>query len=337
MSIHCESCHQEVEGMAKHLNICVKSDIPCSICPSREIRALDKEIRRHIKANGKIESAEGIFGDVSRNFGYIKRQFQTDKGMVTEFYGCLYLYKGTLFGDTLDAVATVKRVLMATIGLVLRYWFLLPFTILFYKRVFRDFIYWFAQIYEVDLKKKTYRYLAQFSPVPRELIRAGLKLANDGKDVEYNDWKENEGISDEFRVRIRRVVWCVGTFIQSDSAYYKRPQDALSNLDKRKLKENPRREILRLFDILISRENTIKHKVNQLRKLASILLYFPPIKRLVFEYFNEFDVSQFQPDEADRYFAARVQGYDFEGKTIEERRAWAEKMDKEKGNVLITT
>ena len=361
---HCAECHTEVKGMAKHLSECVKSDIDCSVCPSPKIKALQEEIQKIIHEKGKIEYAEGVFGDANQNLAYFGEMIHDKKGAQYRILGCSYLYPNTLLGAVHDSCTSLKRTLMATIGFAFKCWWIFsPLTLVFYKSVIKAFVYWFAGIYESDLKQKTYRFLSEFAPVPREMIRAGLVLADkiplkglkDNFEEQYgqqytairleyadstDDWhrKEFEGIATgEYRVRVRRVVWGVGTFVQSDSAYRIRPQDGLSNLDKAKLNENPRKEILRLFDLVMARDNTIGFKVNQLRKLASLLLLFPPILNIAYDYFNELDVSQFQPDEADRYFYSRIQGYNFEGKSIEERRAWADKIDMEREHTILKT
>ena len=288
---------------------------------------------------------EGVFGDVTQNKAYIKRKFHAKEGWVIEFFGCKYLWKGTLFGSAMDSGATLKRLLMASIRLVLKYpWFFSPLVLIFHKTALKALIYWFAEVYEADLKQKTYKRLSEFSPVPRELIRAGLTLADRiplkrGKMLE-DAWDRREFESDdpsEYRIRVRRVVWCIGTFIQADSAYYKRVQDALSDLSQMGLWKNPRAEVLRLFDLVLSREKTIPHKIHDLRKIASLLLLFPPFRDLIRVYLNELRIEEFYPDDADRYFNGRNQGYDFEGKPLEERRKWSEDRDKDMGNVIIST
>src|SRR3990167_44465 len=108
--------------------------------------------------------------------------------------------------------------------------------LIFYKQAFKAFIYWFARIYEKDLKQKTLTNINQFSPLTKELIRAGFKLADKipispKSDVSFLDegiWHEGEKDDWEYRVRVRRFVWAIATFIQADSAYYWRVQDPLS-------------------------------------------------------------------------------------------------------------
>lgn len=364
MDSHCTNCHETIKGMAKHLNDCVPQDIDCKVCPSPQVKALEAQIHEQIKKRGKCEYAEGIFGDYNQNKAFFGDAVMTPKGMQYPIFGCSYLYPNTLLGAVHDSCTSLKRTLMATVGVVLKHWyFFSPLILVFWKTAVRAFVYWFAEIFESDLKQKTYKYLSEFAPVPREMIRAGLGLAYKiplkenkvylpedelvkkgydlGVSVELDRFfthKEFEGYdSQEYRIRVKRCIWATGTFIQSDSAYKTPVQDAISNLDKEKLKENPRQEILRLFDIVLERGHAVESKAKQLRKLASIFLLFPPIKKIAYDYFNELDVTQFIPDEADTYFAARKFGYDFEGKSIEERRAWANMIDGERGHTILKT
>src|SRR3990167_3757290 len=311
---HCDKCHQQIEGMARHISLCVPSNIDCKVCSSPSLQALKKEIEEYSTKNNGVKSAEGVFGDYNQNLAYFGDEVWNEKGKQYKIFGCSYLYPNTLLGPVHDACTSLKRTLMATVGAVMKHWyFFSPLILIFYKRAFKAFVYWFAEIYESDLKQKTYKHLSEFAPVPREMIRAGLVLAQRiplKGNQEFNEdfRKEFEGVDgQEFRIRARRCVWAIGTFVQSDSAYRLRPQDALSNLDKEKLRENPRKEILRLFDMVLERDNTIKHKTAQLRRMASLLLLFPPVTKTAYEYFNELKVEEFQPDEADVYFADRNQ------------------------------
>src|SRR3989304_9850946 len=74
---------------------------------------IDAKIRQHIKDKGNIVSVEGAFGDTFRNMAYVEEYIKTDKGIQTKFYGCSILFKGDLKRETIDSVATNKRVLIA--------------------------------------------------------------------------------------------------------------------------------------------------------------------------------------------------------------------------------
>lgn len=290
---------------------------------------LDAKICQHIKEKGSIVSVEGAFGDTFRNLGFVEEYIKTDKGIQTKFYGCSILFKGDLRREVIDGVATVKRVMMASAELALKYKFSLIRFLFSYKKALRNFVDWFIQIYEADLGQKSYKNLNDFAPVPRELIRAGLKLA---EEIPLGKYPLSRWGPREYRIDVKRLFWCVGTIIQSDFAYYWRVQDPLSNFQKT---NDIRKEIGRLFNLAIERENQIKEKFIILKRAAMIILLFPPIKRLAIKYFNELNIDKIQPDEEDVYWSGRRAGYNFGGISYEEKIKEIERIDKEKGNVII--
>src|SRR3990167_9556685 len=152
-------------------------------------KVIDAMIREHIKTHGKITYVEGPFNDQVKNLGFIQEQVKTEKGIQTKFYGCSYLFKVDLKRETIDSVALTKRVLMSTIEQVL--WG----KMLFFS--FKAFIYWFVRIYEADLQNKTYKNLSDFSPLPRELISAGMKCLEKIR-------------SEEYRAKVNKFLWAIG-------------------------------------------------------------------------------------------------------------------------------
>ena len=206
-------------------------------------------------------------------------------------------------------------------------------------------MYWFVRIYRADLESKTYKNLNEFSPFPRELIRAANVIADKiplvysqtgpGPSESNYYLDEREPDEREMRVLVKRLFYFIGTLVQFDSAYCWRPQDALSNLDKEKLKKSPRKEVLRLFDIAIERESQIKDKIQLFRKFASIILFVPKVRKFAKEYLMELDLEKIKPDTDDDYWAGRRAGYNWKGIDWETRRKQADDLDKRLGNVII--
>ena len=310
----------------------LKSD---TIEKSPEILKLEEKIRKHIKEKGSIDWVQGAFGDTFKNLGYVEDYPITEKGVQTKFYGCSFTLKGKLNSEIIDTGATVKRVLMEDIYLALPYKFSLIIRFFFsWRKLLRRLVFRFTSIYEADLIKKTYKSVSEFSPFPRELVKAGVKLA-EKIPLEYplNKWKRKE--NREYRTKVEEVFFFIGTVVQQDFAYTIRTQDPLSNLNKQKLNENPRKEILRLIDLAISRENHIMVKLGKIRKLTSILLLLPIVRKLAKEYFNELDLNNIKPDKDDLSFSYRREGYNTNGLTLKERMSIINKLDKENGNVII--
>ena len=211
-----------------------------------------------------------------------------------------------------------------------------PFIFFFWRSLLKSAVYWFADIYSKDLKQKTLTNLEQFSPVTKELIRAGFKLAEKMPakgDVSFKYegiWHEGEKDDWEYRVRVRRCIWAIATFIQADSAYYWRVQDGFNCIKERTVKG-----LLNAFNLVLQREKQISGKVKQLYTLLRLVLLFQRKRKFVIMYLRELDFTKFEPDEADRYFAYRRSCYDFDGKEWNERMAWVKEIDKRDGNVII--
>jgi len=303
-------------------------------------QALRSKISEHIKKNGSIEWVDGVFGDTFRNMGFVEDYIQTEKGICSKFYGCSCLFKGRLNREAIDSGATMKRVLMATIKLVFKHKFSVFFWALIHrKKAIRDFVEWFIDIYEADYKKKVYKSINEFSSFPQELVKSGLKIAQ-SISLEYpnvisEDYPKGKIDGREYRVKVEDLFYCLGSFFQNDFAYGSRGQDVLSNLNKEALLMNPRKEIIRLFDLALSRENQIKDKIILIKKIVMVALLFPLVKRLAISYLLELDLDKIKPDEADRYFLGRRESYNFGGKTYQGRKEETDRIDKENGNVII--
>ena len=347
---HCKECHKEYRLGDRHLWKCVRNSNECVLCPPNPLKGLQEIIAKALKEKGKLEVIEGVFGDVGANKGFVEEYVNTEnEGIKTKFYGCKQLLKGKLRSDTIDTGATVKRVVMESVNLVLKYKYFLIFILPFWKRIVWDIVIWFSRIYVADLIKRTYTHINQFSPVPKELLRAGYKLAErvpTSKPMKFpfgGIWNDGETIGgvgpepNEKRIRLYRVLWECATFIQFDTAYYFRAQEFFSNINQVNLLQNSRKEIARVFDLIIEREKQIKGKLTQFKKVVTLLMLFPPIKRLIIDYLMELDIQKFQPDEDDRYFNYRRKYYDCEGKSYEERREWVKVIDIRDGNLIIST
>lgn len=129
--------------------------------------------------------------------------------------------------------------------------------------------------------------------------------------------------------------WCeqftiiFGAVIEYDDSYRIRIQDVVSETTKEKLLANPRKEVLRLANIEYERETKNKstgNKFGQVAKLASMILLFPRVKRAFKVAVHWTDLSMIQTDEADRYHTLRFSGYNFQGRTPEDRYAEYEKI-----------
>lgn len=114
----------------------------------------------------------------------------------------------------------------------------------------------------------------------------------------------------------------VSALIDYDTAYRYRVQDLLSETTKEKLYTAPITEIKRLLAILVERDPERKHLQEKFKAIGtaiSILLLIPRFRKLFKRVILESDFHRLQFDEADRYHVLRLDGYQFLGRTIEDR------------------
>lgn len=107
----------------------------------------------------------------------------------------------------------------------------------------------------------------------------------------------------------------------SDTAYYFRLGDILSIANKQRLLENPHKEINFLIKTFAERENR-PHLVAKFRMFALLLkwgLWIPRVRRAFKKAVSEMDFSKLGLDEADRYHVRNRGGYNYFGRTLEDR------------------
>lgn len=123
----------------------------------------------------------------------------------------------------------------------------------------------------------------------------------------------NEGVS----YRMGRIF---SMFLQNDDAYRYRLQDVLSEFSYSDFYFYPRRSIKKAIQILISREQQSgAQKFEAFGKIIRFALLFPRFKKAFKKAIQKIDIQKFQFDEADRYHVMVKEGYDFFGKSIDDR------------------
>lgn len=308
-------------------------------CDEPEIDPVRKEfierLHRDIKEKGKIMLIASIFGDIEWCDAYLEEIIRPPEGgTFMKLYGCSYLYKGYPDKETVERVDLIKRVFMASVRLLnkspFRYFVSIMF-LLFRKRVIKNLIYWFVNIFEQYLGKIQLP-LKEFNVFPRELIRVGLKLAEDVSD----EPSKFPDAGQTYRDRIQRLVYCFAMIMEYDNAYRWRVQDILGNLDKDNLKKNPTKEIKRLFNIFIERDFGIQDRIILIRKIVLFLLYVnKKFRTLATQFLMELDIDKVKLDEADFYFCLMRKSYNYRGLNFSSRMKIKDSIDKERGHIII--
>lgn len=123
---------------------------------------------------------------------------------------------------------------------------------------------------------------------------------------------------DAIKNKMIRNIIC--HLFQYDNSYRYRMQDILGNLDKSK---PLKREIIRLFDLWLTREKAEKmiRKRWLLKKALWIflLIFWFKYGRIAKEFVQKIDIEKIKMDEADIYYCLNRPDYDFQGKSYEKR------------------
>lgn len=141
----------------------------------------------------------------------------------------------------------------------------------------------------------------------------------------------------EYMTPISREIRAIGMgdiseviswIIEYDDAYRFRLQDICSETDKETLMKRPFREIRRLAQIVYDREQNLRLKADiiRLKKVATLALLLPPVRKLLRNILKNMDFKNMQYDEADKYWVALrggatvgIDGYFFRGMSHEDR------------------
>jgi hypothetical protein len=111
----------------------------------------------------------------------------------------------------------------------------------------------------------------------------------------------------------------VGTMLEYDNAYHWRFEDLMRETSKELLR-NPRKELNRLLEIYKLREkSSIEFKAESIVKFLRLILLIPSVKKAWLKTLENIDIEKMKMLPDDRYFTMNYEGYDFEGRTIEDR------------------
>jgi hypothetical protein len=259
---------------------------------------IDKAIREKIRSGEKVLLVGGAFGDLVGCGGYT----EWARDGRTKYFGCSAIWDGETRNEVIDSVAVVKRVIMASVRLLVRPW-----------RVKE----WFLSIYEADLEQKE----VIFNPAFKELVRSLATVIDKrlaeclGKifqsDPAYGlmlrDAIDNDPIKMLDTLIDRQVL-----FPNYKTAFYPGERPPIGEWG-----------------------STMRDKLVLIRRLMKIALKIPKIKRMSDKFFKDLDTNKVRLDDNAWYFCLRREGYNFGGLTIKDRLELAEKIDQRDNNVFL--
>src|SRR3990167_843898 len=267
---------------------------------------VDEILRWEKIVNPKI--FKDIDGSGTGNGAIVDREERPKGGGIFVYlYGYKYPYKGNPDGGAVNNLATIKRNIRLILE-SLKSWptkimigllFLLPKWLMWLIiKDFVDYIYLMVDYYLNYHLLKPERYCR----CAREYYRVFNLIAGKTKSK-----------TEKRAIEIFRDLFCMS--VEFDSAYRLRLWDIMLKASKKRLLENPKKEMERLFGILISREvyDGMKDRWGRTKKPILMALKIPFIKKIFKEFVKELSMKELMPDEADRYFCLLRQDYEFFG------------------------
>ncbi len=223
-------------------------------------------------------------------------------GYLTTVEGFKYPMRGYPKGQDLHMVDVLKRVIISSIRLLETK----PFTP---KRFLAGIAKWMGEVYRASFRVAEQKEEKEYTESSNEVRRVLLKL----NPYEDSDW-----------VKYIVEIW------ETDQAYRFRPQDIIPETDFIALGKNPRKEILRLLDLVYSREiiGGQHPKISAVRKVLKIVLLFKSFRNPIVSFLKELDMDKIRLNVNDRYWCANKFDYNYEGKSYDERMAWKNEEDK---------
>jgi len=232
----------------------------------------------------------------------IKVEFPKGGGVLSHYEGLEYPTKGFPYGDTVNAVDRVKKVLMVTLRGIEeslkehRIKTVLLF-IFFRKQIFKigDALLSTLNRGLEEVRSKPEMYC----PAVREIYRAFNHIAKERK----------------FFINLRDIICMV---LEYDDAYRYRFQNVIIELDKERVQKNVVKEIRRLFERAIELEDDegVKAKFIRLKKFLPIIRGQKALR----DFLCGLDLSKLRMDRGDRYHAI------FKGIKINEKEKKEEKI-----------
>ncbi len=306
---------------------------------------LIKEIQDDLNS-GKIKAIEvvnGAYGDVERCDGIVK-ELVTPKegGAFTRLYGCSFLFKGYPENAIVEGLALGKSLIsmIPRKTLAKSYWFQLTLGLLY---IFSKKWFWYyvnVVVYSIYLNVvEKIGLKRQYYNKPTNVLRIAADEALTNKVSIHKQYRGASFFTAPLNWPTGLEIWStvacilefVYLFLEYDNAYRFRLQYALTKLNKKALIENPRKELGRIFDILIENEDPvhgIKKKWQEIKiPIMALLLISKDLRTFVKDFLLALDIEEIALNKDDWYFCLNRRSSKF-GIPLKERRRIKELVDK---------
>lgn len=305
-------------------------------------KPLEKEELKEVGVLATIHL--GIFGELEDCDGVEEKRIEPEEGgTLIKLVGCTALFKGDATAHRVNQmrlaksmVSNIPRVVIGRSKLISAAYAL---QFLFFRRKFLNA----AHFYIEEIIKKSVAYVAQpyirYNKFEKEIMRAmGVALRKEyGIQADFDLMNASTHLNQRSPILAAVVIYKFVSFLcvllAFDAAYRLRVQDGFGEVnDWWQLRYGDvRKEILRVADIVVEREQAIKDKFKFFRNVLSLLLLVSPrARRIARNFLLELDIDKVVLDDHDWYFCLRRPSYNFRGMPIWQRLEEAVRIDKEK-------
>lgn len=304
---------------------------------------------KSLQPNTPIAIVNGGFGDMEGCDAVLEeRVYPPGGGSFMKFLGCSYLFKGFPRREIVESMALAKSMIsmlpreilaksiIFKIGLAILYFFA-PKKFWHYIHV-----YFYTLYLNVVAKSNIPR---NYYNKPTEVLRRAVDIAFT-KELERGNYYRNTWFHGDIQV-INKKEWleaisCLAEFVylflENDNAYRFRIQDVFSLINKKNVKRSVVKEVARIFDILIKREDALHGIGRKWKQLKPIVLLFLIIDRRLRRFAKnvllELDTEEIALDEHDWYFCLKRRTYNFKGISLKKRLEEKKRIDKEKEHII---
>lgn len=274
-------------------------------------------------AKGPIQTIRGAFGPEKDVYdAFVEEKTVSEDGVFIKFYGCSIPHKGYPDANRVHNIELAKWILS---DFLRDHWFIIGLKALRWKKFIND-----ADKVAFAIDWKTTRHLDipqnEYRKAVREIRRA-CKVALKTLGVDLDDIpqpSEVRGKKVQFACMLARLIKFLLLFIESDTAYCYRIQDALGE----------RKGLIPVIKLLQSRETHegIGYKWKFILLGSRVALLNKQVRQFFEVFFKEINQDIVKLDDDDFYYSLKFLSYNFRGMSTEDRWELRDKIDFEKGH-----
>lgn len=259
----------------------------------------------------RLQPSQEVMQTQQAMFVWERMEYPESGGQLAWFKGVPHPAKGHPFPEAIYAVNFIKRMTRnSIIGLV-------------QKDLWKEYLGFFLSSPKQRVRKIE-RFLTMYTDIANRVVSPYIledKYLTEcsGEILKFTKrFLEAIGVSSEIAQNFAEVF---AAQIEYDNAYRLRIEDAMSETTKERIMADPRKELVRLGEIIMSREpnHGTGESFPKILGAISKILILPWYKRMFLDCVEESDFKNFQLDAADRYHVLLWADYNFLGKTLEER------------------